>query len=259
MIGHEEASELLELLALDAVDEPLAREVEEHVSGCVRCQSELDAYRHVAATLGNSVEPLPDSLWDSIALRLGERPAPTAVPMPSLGSEPAESMVTPIAVGRPSWSHRTRNTIAAAAMSAAAAIIVLGVGWANANSRVAHLQGVLSQSSQTAVTSALETPGHYVVDLASKTGNDIAEFVMLPSGQGYLVSSTLPRLSSDKTYQLWGIVKGQPISLGVMGRSPRTVAFTMAGSVKPSVLAVTVEPSGGTSSPTTSPVASGAV
>lgn len=259
MMKHEDAYELLELVALDAVDEAMSREVEEHVSECVRCQSELDGYRHVAATLGNSVEPLPDSLWDSIALRLAERPVPTVVPMPSLGGDSATAVITPISAGRPTWTHRARNTIAAAAMSAAAAIIVLGVGWANANSRVAHLQGVLSQSSQTAVTSALETPGHYVVDLASKQGSNVAEFVMLPTGQGYLVSSTLPRLSSDKTYQLWGIVKGQPISLGVMGKNPRTVSFTMAGSVQPSVLAVTVEPSGGTPSPTTSPVASGAV
>lgn len=265
MMNHDEAHDLLELAALDAIDRSLAEQLETHVSGCSQCQHELDAYRRVATSLGNSVDELPETLWTSIASRLHERPAVTSTAMPLLVADSnATSIsnvatVTSISAGRPSWSRRARTAVSAVAFSAAAAIIALSVGLANANNHVAHLQGQLGNAGQVAVASALETPGHVVVNLTSSTHQSLAQFVMLPSGQGYLIDSTLPKLVGNKTYQLWGIVKGQPVSLGVMGQHPKQVAFTMAGSVKPSVLAVTVEPAGGSTSPSRGPVAVGTV
>ena len=106
---------------------------------------------------------------------------------------------------------------------------------------------------------ALTTPGHQVVTLTGAGNKTLAKFVTLPDGQGYLISSSLPTLAKSSTYQLWGIVKGSPVSIGVMGRSPTNVAFTLASSPGPSVLAVTVEPSGGAIKPAKKLVASGAV
>ena len=265
MMNHDEAHDLLELAALDAIESSLAEQLEAHVGGCSQCEHELDAYRRVATSLGNSVDELPETLWTSIASRLHERPPVTSTTMPLLVSDSkatsasALAPVISISAGRPSWSRRARTAVSAVAFSAAAAIIALSVGLANANSHVAHLQGQLGNAGQVAVASALDTPGHVVVNLTSSTHQSLAQFVMLPSGQGYLIGSTLPTLVGDKTYQLWGIVKGQPVSLGVMGQHPKQVAFTMAGPVKPRVLAVTVEPSGGSTSPTSGPVAVGTV
>ena len=36
----------------------------------------------------------------------------------------------------------------------------------------------------------------------------LAEFVMLPNGTGYLVKSSMPTLASNETYQLWGHREG---------------------------------------------------
>jgi anti-sigma-K factor RskA len=102
-------------------------------------------------------------------------------------------------------------------------------------------------------------PGHKLVTVSGSTDNTLAKFVMLPDGRGYLVSSELPALSSKDTYQLWGIVNGKPVSVGVMGNAPRRVTFTLASSPAPSALAVTVEPSGGSLTPAKNIVASGAV
>jgi anti-sigma-K factor RskA len=87
----------------------------------------------------------------------------------------------------------------------------------------------------------------------------VAEFVVLQSGQGYLVDSHLATLSSKETYQLWGVVDGQTISLGLLGQSPHLVTFTLAGSAKASRLGVTVEPAGGSVLPSGSMLASGTV
>ncbi|HUY43816.1 MAG TPA: anti-sigma factor [Acidimicrobiales bacterium] len=264
-MNHDEAYELLELAALDAIDATTAQALEVHVSRCAQCQSELDEYRRVATHLGNAVEPLPETLWSTIASRLHERPKTLQSSMPTLVSadppdlSSRDAPVISMNAGRPAWAKRARSIMAAASVAAAAAIIVLSLSLANANSHVAHLRSQLSNAGQVAIASAFETPGHYEVKLTSPMSRNVAQFVMLPSGQGYLLKSSLPRLASAKTYQLWGIVKGQPVSLGVMGRDPHQVSFTMAGPVQPSVLAVTVEPVGGSPTPSTSPVVVGKV
>ena len=81
----------------------------------------------------------------------------------------------------------------------------------------------------------------------------------MPDGRGFLVSSHLPKLTSGHTYQLWGIVGTQPISLGLLGASPQQATFTMAGSVQPIQLRITAEPAGGSVTPTGSTVATGTV
>ena len=83
--------------------------------------------------------------------------------------------------------------------------------------------------------------------------------VVLPSGQGYMVSSSLPSLDKGRTYQLWAIEGNQPVSIGLLGGSPDHAAFTMAGSTNPSHLSITAEPAGGSVFPTGPIVATGTV
>jgi anti-sigma-K factor RskA len=102
-------------------------------------------------------------------------------------------------------------------------------------------------------------PGHRVVNLVNSAHAELARFVILPGGRGYLVSSSLPSLQSGQTYQLWGIVGTTPISLGLLGAAPHGSTFTMAGAPLTAELALTAEPSGGTVAPTGAIVASGTV
>ena len=106
---------------------------------------------------------------------------------------------------------------------------------------------------------ALATPGHRLVRLEGSNNEVLATFVVLQNSTGYLVSSKMAPLPAGKTYQLWGVVAGSPVSIGVMGTDPRHVAFTLASSPAPSALAVTVEPAGGAVTPSTPMVASGEV
>ena len=247
MMDHDEANEMLALVALDALDAGEMVKVEAHVANCRRCQHDLDAYREVAAALGNSVEPLPDGLWSNISSRLGERPTPSGVALPQLGG--AVATVTSLDERRTAHARRSRLLFSAVGAVAAAAIILLGVGYANANNHANNIQSALNVANNVAnrtdVNRALATPGHRIVTLASSTHQPVAEFVMLASGTGYLVKASMPTLPANETYQLWGIVKGSPVSIGVMGRSPQNVTFTMASSPSPSALSVTVEPAGG--------------
>jgi anti-sigma-K factor RskA len=254
---HEAASELLGAYALDAVDGDEHSELEEHLATCPRCRSELDGMREVAAALGNSVEPLPEGLWSGIASKLPDRPGPEEVPpMPRLA--PLRRRQSPRDADTRLRRQRTlAMTLGALAVAASAVALVLGIGWVRSNDQVTNLTAAatLNRDSYT-VQAALKTPGHRVVDL---TSNDkvLAQFVVVPDGRGYLVTSNLPALPADHTYQLWGIVGASPVSLGLLGPSPMHATFTMAGTVTPARLSITSEPAGGTVVPTGSIVATG--
>jgi anti-sigma factor RsiW len=256
-MSHDEANELLALAALHAVDAEVLAAIEAHAATCPRCQSELDAYRSVAAALGNSVEELPEGLWTNISSQLWERKGDEA-PLPPLVV--ADTSAEVVAIGAaPRSSRRVRSVVGGIGLIAAAVIAVLAVSLSSAQTHVTNLQGAVKAASRSAVQRAMTTPGHQLVSLTNAANEQLAEFVMLPDGTGYLVKSTMPELASNETYQLWAIVKGSPVSIGVMGAKPGLVTFTMDSSPLPSELAVTVQKSGGSLTPAKNFVASGPV
>ena len=105
MMSHDEASDLLAVFALDAVDSDEHEEIEAHLAECPRCRAELDAHRDVAAALGNSVESLPEGLWSSIASRL-PRPDEEPPPMPTLLRDQPAPAPGPVPRPRPRSAPR---------------------------------------------------------------------------------------------------------------------------------------------------------
>jgi anti-sigma-K factor RskA len=261
VISHEEASELLGAYALHSVDADEVIQVEEHLDTCPRCRAELDGLREVAAALGNSVAEPPEALWSGIVSRLPERQEgeEQVPPMPHLSAQDPLPSRAPTPTTQRKASRGVMATVGAFAVAAAAVAVVLGIGLVQANHKVSHLQQVAGHQAGAAAEAALELPGHQVIDLKSATKRQLAEFVVVPDGRGFLVSSHLPKLTSGHTYQLWGIVDTQPISLGLLGASPHQATFTMAGSVQPMQLSITAEPAGGSVVPTGSTIATGTV
>lgn len=269
MISHEDASELLGAYALDAVDGVERTDLEEHLASCPRCGAELDGLREAAGALGNSVEPPPEELWSRIAAGLGDHSEEDggAPPMPELTSVTARTS-EPSPFRAPSSGRRRRirnNTtlLGAVAVAATAVAVVLGIGLVRSQDNATNLQKSVAAERAAAQRSpaaiALHTPGHRVVNLVNSAHVELARFVMLPGGRGYLVSSSLPALQSGRTYQLWRIVGTTPISLGLLGAAPHGSTFTVAGASLTAELALTAEPSGGSVAPTGTIVASGTV
>lgn len=264
MISHDDAIELLGAYALDAVEGDELVELEAHLATCPRCRAELDGLREVAAALGNSAEPLPDELWSNIAHQLGrDRSEDEQVPpMPKL-TAPERS---PFRAPSPERTRRTRSTVlflGAVSVAACAVAVVLGIGLVRSQNNATGLQQDIARqravAQRTPAEVALHTPGHRVVNLVDGSHVELARFVIVPGGRGYLVSSSLPALAGGQTYQLWGIAGHTSISLGLLGASPQGSTFTMAGAAGTSTLALTAEPNGGTVAPTGAIVASGSV
>jgi anti-sigma-K factor RskA len=264
---HEEIESLLGAYALDAVDPEEALVIERHLLECPRCRAEVDAHTEMASALGSSVEPLPDGLWDAIASRLNSA-ARDVGRDPVRPTTPARATSGPDVV--PIEHARRRRTgdrrrwfpgvAAAVAVAAVAVIAVLGVDLARSNGRVHQLTSAISrQGDAGSIAAALDTPGHRLVTLKTPQGVEAAQFVLLPDGRGYLVSSRVPGLPADETYQLWAMISGQPISIGLLGNQPSRGAFTVARSASPSELELTIEPAGGVATPDRAAVAAGPV
>jgi hypothetical protein len=113
-----------------------------------------------------------------------------------------------------------------------------------------------AQGEQTAWRSALADPGARRVTLVGPDARRWTQAVVLANGTS-LLGPNLPRLSNDQTYQLWGVVCGERISLGVVGTDASYQPFMTP--VLASALAVTQERAGGVVAPTRPPVVAAAL
>ena len=223
MNDHSRIEELVPLYALDALDEPEAREVERHVADCGECQSELDTYRSISSAMVAD-EPAPVDIWDRIEAQI---------------SEP-ENEMAPIADLAEERSKRNPMTW----LVAVAAVIAFGLGGVLLGQQLA-LDDIGGDSGVVAAAdAAADEPGSLVSEFFVDDVS-IARVVLTEDGLGYIVpTDDLETLSADRTYQLWVLTPDElAISAGVLGNDPGPATFTWKGDI--AGLALTREVAGG--------------
>jgi anti-sigma-K factor RskA len=222
--------ELLGAYALDAVSEDERREVEEYLAIDPRARAEVEDHREIATMLAWTGVPAPDGLWERIAERLDD-----TAPAPS--GELAAVLAMDAAPSRARRRSFARNVGAwAAATAAAAAVAVLAVNVVQRNDRD-------DTSIQALADAALHDRDSEVAMLVSADGTVGGQAVIDQDGHGYLIAGDLPSLTNDRTYQLWGVIDGEAISLGVLGAAPEVESFTADGPI--TQLVITNEVAGG--------------
>lgn len=247
-------SGLIGAYALDALDPEEAAVVAHHVEGpppCPRCAQELDDHRETVGLLAAAGGPAPQGVWERIAGAIeGDRGPAETPPLPRL----AGTIRSP----RSRWVLPGR--IAAGAAAAAAAVLI-GVQTARVDSLAHQVDQISAATRQPGgfqgLAAALVDPSakHLVLASTAPGARPLAQLVILPSGGGYLVGSRLEALPVGSTYQLWSMVNGHAISVGLLGPRPTTVAFTVDPASTAKAYLVTVEPAGGVVAPTSAPVA----
>lgn len=248
--GCREIEDLLGAYALDAVEPDEAVLVRNHVADCPRCSYELAEHRETISMVASAGGSAPDGVWDRISESIAQDPR-AADPRPSL-----------VVLGqRRKWRLPARIGAAAAAGVAAAALVLVGIQTARIdrlNHRVNQLSAAARESDGfQGVAAALLDPSARRMALTSTAASatSLGDLVILPSGTSYLVGSTLPALAPSETYQLWSVLGGRAVSVGLLGTNPRTVAFAVDPSLAAQTYLVTIEPAGGVVAPTTAPVA----
>jgi anti-sigma-K factor RskA len=244
--GHDGVQELLGAYALDAVDPDEAELVERHLAVCARCRSEVAEYREVAGLMAYPGAPAPEGVWDRIAGKLQETPPPLSL-VPQQSGQGA---------GATALENRRRSVgmriVAVAAAAVIAVVAVLGVEVARLNRRTDRLPAVwTAHAKQAAWLVAISNSNARRVTLRSPDEQRWIQAVVLPDGTSFLGPTNLAGLSRDQTYQLWGVVGGERVSLGVIGTDPAYQQFSTPALV--AALAVTVERAGGVVAPTKTP------
>ncbi len=275
-LNHAEAAELLGVFALDALDADERVAVEHHLGRCGMCRAEVMEHIEVAGMLTSGIAGPPSSVWDRIAQDITETPPPldlatihrfkpSATRPPSVSppsvSPPSVTAPTPLPVGRRGSGRRggVRGIALVAAASIAASVIgVLGLKVVEDGRVIDSITaGGHSSALGRTIDAAKANPDSVKVDLRSPDGAVFAEAWLLPDGRGYLARNNLPTLDLDRNYQLWAVVDGDKISVGVLGSAPDTAAFVASGPV--SALAITDEVAGGVVASLQQPVVVGAV
>lgn len=237
--------ELLPAYALGALDGEELRELEAHLaSGCAECRRQLDLWQGDLEELAAAVEPVAPS--ETTRRRIQR-----------LAGSSAPARPRPLA----RW---------AAVVAAASLLIAAWSGWRQARlgeerDRLAQQVSALDQQLGLARAevqrlaeslSIISSPGSRAIVLAGLGPSPNASghtFVNPRRGKAVFYAFDLPTLAPDKTYQLWWIEDGKPVSAGIFevderGTGSVQVERAPAGAVD--AWAVTIEPKGGVPQPT---------
>jgi hypothetical protein len=139
----------------------------------------------------------------------------------------------------------------AGAFAAAALVVVVALGITQVVTR--HQPGV-AQTASTTISRVVTAPDARTETVATSAGGTVT--VVVSAGQQAAVVSAagLRSLPSAQTYQLWVMGPDGTRSVGLLSRTGRAGPVLASGVVPGDRIGITVEPAGGTSSPTTTPV-----
>lgn len=240
-----EMDDLLGAYALDAVTDEERRAVEDYLSASPRAAAEVREHREVATMLAWSGMDAPEGLWERIAGSLD-----------GAENEPASDLGDVISIHTARRRKRLARTIGSwvVGTAAAAAIAIIAVNVSNDDNNNVSTASSLERVSQVAF--ADPSLRHAQLGVESDPAVKVIA-VVDAAGVGYLQADSLPRLPSDRTYQLWGKVGDQLISLGLLGSEPGLTVFAAEGNID--LLAITEEVDTGVLSSTNPVVVAGAL
>ncbi|MEP6478801.1 MAG: anti-sigma factor [Rhodoglobus sp.] len=254
MTSQKDADNLSGAYALNALDNDERTEFEAQLGESEETRNEVTELSDTAVLLGLAVEPVEPSaeLKTSIMAKLASTPqlprevAPvrTLTPAPQI-----EDDAPAAATARIRWF--TRPVAALTAVAAAIAIIV--GGGVIANSLIDNGSQV-AEANQLAAINAADDFQQTVVDV---DGGGSAKLVWsLELASSALIVDGLKQLPSDRTYELWYIdaAGARPAGVFSVGSDGGTWQVLDGKMAKGDTVGVTVEPRGGSESPTTDPI-----
>jgi anti-sigma-K factor RskA len=219
--------------ALDAVSGVERLEFERHLAECESCAQEVHELRETATRLAlAAAAPPPPALKSRVLDQIR-----------TVRQLPPESTVTPLR--RRSLALKLTTVAAAVFFVAAAGLGVLvyqqGQQLDDAQAQAAQMARILSADD--AQLLSLENRGGGG-DSTMKAAVSRSQDRML------MVSDNLASPPEGKTYQLWTLVDESPRSMGLLEPSDGAIAMEVSGLGDAEAVAISVEPDGGSRTPT---------
>ena len=222
---------------------------ERHLRMCEACGSEVRELQATTALLAVAVAaPPPPALRARVMAEIGRVRQLGPELLPGTRDSNPDQGPAPIRLVR--WTRRAVAVGIAALVLAAA-----GLGVVTFQQREELRQQDATVASALALSDLLTAPD---VKVNSVTSGDTVGTVVASSerDEAVFLSSGLPAVPADRTYQLWVIGADGPesaglLTLGDQGSTSPALAADTSGAQS---LAVTVEPAGGSEQPTTDPL-----
>ncbi len=214
---------------------------EAHLAECATCRAEVQAFREVSGLLAHA--------------------APAAAALPGLRERVLRAARDVRAV--PSIAGR-RAPVLPWLAAAASVVLALLAGNAYRQERAARREAARaladardSVAGRDSLIATLLSPDAGTAGLAATGQPPSARLFWIPSRHRVVMAVyRLPPAPAGRTYQLWAIVKGKPVSLGTFNTAPDgslRVVMSTPPDLAFQVTAVTEEPAGGSLQPTQQP------
>ncbi|MFI5897108.1 anti-sigma factor domain-containing protein [Actinoplanes sp. NPDC051513] len=224
---------------LDAVDDLERAAFDRHLRECDACRAEVDELNETSARLA-------DGAW--------------SVPPPALRDNvlSAITSVRQIAPVSPAPVHITAPRRRLRMITAAAAVVVAVAGAATVasviqNDRVRreHDRAEAAQAAEARVRALLAAPDLVVREEPVAGGGRVTVATSKLHDAGVIMLAADAAPADGKVYQLWTIRSQQPVNEGALAPGQTTSVQVVNGMSEASDVGVSVEPPGGSKTPTT--------
>lgn len=261
------AVDLAEVYALDAIDDAERAAIERHIAAAPPAERATfnervrQARETLAASFAVEADP-PSGLLDRILATLpaqdatpGQQPGVSAASgLPAVVAEPLQepseaSAIDDLGAARQRREERRRPQGMRNWLVGIAAAAVIALGGVGVGAYVANQNDPLNQVLQASDVRQA------TVDV---TGGGTATVSVSPSKDAIVVKmNNVPAPPPGKVYQMWLIPKdgSAPVSQGLMDAEALSKPAVVSGIRTAAALGITVEPAGGSASPTTPTVA----
>jgi anti-sigma-K factor RskA len=232
--------ELADAYALDALDDRERRRFERHLRRCPDCAREVREFTEAATALAMAVAVRPPPGLRNRVLAAIE----VTRQLPPLVAQPRARLSLPSSP----WVPRLATAMAVAGVAAA---VTLGLVQVSTQRRLDT-----AQAQNQAIASVLAAPDARIKAAATSVGGTATVVLSYSEKKLVFTGSGLPALPGSEVYELWLI---SPVGARSAGLLPGPVNGSISpvlasGLVSDDKVGVTVEPAGGTSSPTTTPI-----
>jgi anti-sigma-K factor RskA len=246
---------------LDALTNSEREDFERHLHHCPSCEAEVRGLRETAARLAVAKSSRPPARMESAVLAAayrtrqlppvpGERAARNLQRVRSsrlLAGLPGSGPATDRLSLARRWTQMPRLVGAVAAASVAAAV-GLGITQISTQHRLDTVQ-----ASNAAITRVVQAPDARIEKKAI-VGGTVTVVFSSQRDAAVITTSKLTSLPSGRVYQLWVMSSAGARSAGLVSQPDQASQVLAAGVRAGDQIGMTVEPAGGTSKPTTTPV-----
>ena len=229
---------------LDALPDFERAEFKRHLQHCPSCDAEVRGLRETAArmAMAQAVQPPPGMEQRVLAAAFRARQLP---PLPPAQHHRRRTAVSELFAGRPGRIPRRAAAFAAAASVAAA--VALGITQVSTQHQLES-----TRASDAAISRVVTAPDARIETTRTSAGGSVTVVASATLREAVVTAAGMMSPPSGRVYQVWVMSPSGARSEGLMAGPGALLASAVVPGDR---IGITVEPAGGTSRPTTTPVA----